>query len=90
MTPLNHHHNDQYLKAHTASVGAELRTAFSKDSTSGWRAPRRMQGIVARAFVRVGVTMLPDTTDIVDDRIIILKEPIGKGSLPHTDLTRAA
>jgi hypothetical protein len=90
MTPLNHHHNDAYLNAHTAAAGAELRIAFSKNSTTRQRGPQRLRRVVARTFVRIGVTMLPETSDIVDDRIIILKDPIGEGSLPRTDLTRAA
>lgn len=90
MTPLNHHHDDSYLKAHTASLDVELKAAFSKDGAPGHPTSRRLQRVVARALVRLGVTMLPDSADIVDDRIIILKEPTSESTVPRTDLTRAA
>ena len=78
MTPTNHHLSDTYLDAYRTEVSIDLRAARSP------RDPvRSIRGRIARAMVRLGVSMMPERPSVVDGRIIVLAQPIGDRDLPE-------
>ena len=81
MTPYNHHLDDTYLTTYRTEIADGLRLS----RTTGGRG-RTLQGSIARAVVRFGAWMLPETPELVDGHILVLDvQP------PHADdLQRAA
>lgn len=78
MTPYAHHLDDSYLHAHLAEVAADVRASRRR------RRPRHtLRGAVARAMVRTGARLLPDTPELVDGRILVLESPVTEPDLPR-------
>ena len=76
MTPYAHHNNDTYLNAYTSDLSDDLRAAFATESSF-----RRTRRTIARSMVRLGARMLPETPEIVDDRILVLATPLSEGDV---------
>ena len=73
MTPYAHHTSDAYLDAYTSELSDDLRSAFTTES-----AFRRSRRTIARAMVRLGARMLPETPELVDERILVLATPLAE------------
>jgi hypothetical protein len=80
MTPYSQHQNDAYVRAYHVELTADLRAALAQEGSL-----RRMRRGFARSLVRIGARMLPDTPDIVDGHILVLRTPAA-----DNDLHRAA
>lgn len=71
MTRTTHHISDTYMNAYRNELAADLTHAYRSGP-----ALRRSRRTVGRLLVRFGANLFPETPEIVDGRIIVLRQPI--------------
>ena len=69
MTPYAHHNNDLYLSAYRE----ELTKALTETHSGGSTVRHGIRRSIAQSLVRIGTWMLPDASDFVEGRILVLE-----------------